>query len=118
MGNDKRIRVDKWLWQARFFKTRSLAAKAVYGGQVRLNSRKIYKPATNIASQDIFTFTQQNRVRVIKVLSIGVRRGPASEAQTLYEDLSPPKKQDGWSPKYEGKGRPGKKDRRLMEKLL
>ncbi|MBI1494425.1 RNA-binding S4 domain-containing protein [Halocynthiibacter styelae] len=116
------LRVDKWLWHARFFKTRTLAAKQVSEGKIRVNSTKISKPARMIATGDVLTFPKDDHVRVIKVLGFGTRRGPAPEAQALYEDLDPPKPREKREdqnnfppvPRYEGKGRPTKKDRRNM----
>ncbi len=84
------IRLDKWLWQARFFKTRSLAARAVAQGRVRLNAARVDKPAQAVGAGDALTFAQGNRIRVVRVLALGTRRGPAAEAQALYEDLAPP----------------------------
>ena len=122
------IRVDRWLWFARFFKSRSLAAKLVQGRKVRLNSVLIAKPSVSIKSGDVLTFPQGKEIRVIKVLEIGTRRGPAPEAQALYEDLSPKEdkpKSDGDvtisnKARFErerGTGRPTKADRRALEKL-
>ncbi|NBB97386.1 MAG: RNA-binding S4 domain-containing protein [Alphaproteobacteria bacterium] len=83
------IRVDKWLWHARFAKTRSVAAGLVKDG-VRLNGTRIAKPAAQVGPGDVLTFAIGARVRVVKVLGLGTRRGPAPEAQALYDDLSPP----------------------------
>jgi ribosome-associated heat shock protein Hsp15 len=110
-----KLRVDKWLWHARFFKTRTLAAKIVSGGHVRVNSDKISKPAHSIVVGDVLTFAQGNHIRVIEVLALGERRGPAPEAQTLYLDKSPIQEKDPSQPKSEGKGRPTKKDRRNLD---
>lgn len=110
-----KLRVDKWLWHARFFKTRTLAAKIVSGGHVRVNSDKISKPAYSIVVGDVLTFAQGNHIRVIEVLALGERRGPAPEAQTLYLDKSPIQKKDPSQPKSEGKGRPTKKDWRNLD---
>ena len=85
-----KLRIDKWLWQARFFKTRSLAAKQVTAGHVRLNGQRALKPAQAVGPEDVLTFPQGQIVRVIRVEKLGDRRGPAPEAQTLYRDLSPP----------------------------
>lgn len=114
---DKRetIRLDKWLWYARFFKTRGLASKLVSASHVRVNSEKVSKPATSVGAGDVLTFPQGHNIRVVRVLACGTRRGPAPEAQTLYEDLTPPVVEQNDvppAPKYEGKGRPTKKDRR------
>ncbi|WP_120502591.1 RNA-binding S4 domain-containing protein [Roseovarius sp. EL26] len=117
--NSTKIRLDKWLWQARFFKTRSLSAKVISGGHMRVNSQKIAKPAYAVGPGDVLTFPQAKLVRVIRVCAVGVRRGPASEAQQLYEDLSPPKVPEKdivpSSPRYEGQGRPTKRDRRKLD---
>lgn len=110
-----KLRVDKWLWHARFFKTRSLAAKQVSAGHVRVNGSKISKPAHTIVPGDVLTFAQARMIRVVEVVALGDRRGPAPEAQTLYLDRS--EKQDTMprNPRYEGKGRPQKKDRRALD---
>ena len=117
MTQNEKLRVDKWLWHARFFKTRTLAAKVVTGGHLRVNSRKTEKASTCVVAGDVLTFAQEKRVRVIKVIALGTRRGPASEAQLLYEDLSPPQEYDASIPKFDGKGRPTKKDRRAIQHL-
>lgn len=115
-----KIRLDKWLWQARFFKTRGLSAKLVSGGHVRVNSRKVAKPAHAVAPGDVLTFPQARRVRVVRIIAIGLRRGPAVEAQALYKDLAPDMADDGAAPaappRYEGKGRPTKRDRRKLDR--
>lgn len=85
-----RQRIDKWLWFARMVKTRTLAASIVSQGQVRLNKVKVAKPAQEVGPGDIITLAAHGRVRVVKVLAIGTRRGPAGEAQTLYEDMAAP----------------------------
>jgi ribosome-associated heat shock protein Hsp15 len=109
------IRLDKWLWQARFFKTRTLAGKVVAGGHVRVNSLRAAKPAQRVGAGDTLTFPQGDRIRVIRVLAPGERRGPAAEAQTLYEDLTPAREDVPQSPRFDGKGRPTKKDRRSLD---
>lgn len=113
------IRVDKWLWQARFFKSRSIAAAVVTGGKVRIDSQPISKPARAVGPGDVLTFVQATDTRVVRILACGDRRGPAPEAQTLYEDLTPapkvrPTAARGANPRYEKGGRPTKKDRRDM----
>ena len=84
------LRLDKWLWYARFFKTRAMASRAIAGGRFRLDGEVMSKPhrAANIGQT--LTFVLGTNVRVIKILAIGRRRGPASEAVLLYEDLAPP----------------------------
>ncbi|MEM7547670.1 MAG: RNA-binding S4 domain-containing protein [Pseudomonadota bacterium] len=88
MGDDAipGLRIDKWLWQARFFKTRSLAAKIVAKG-VRLNGQRNSKTHALLRPGDVLTFSQGTDIRVVRVLALGDRRGPAAEAQTLYEDI-------------------------------
>jgi ribosome-associated heat shock protein Hsp15 len=108
------LRVDKWLWHARFFKTRSLAARQVAEGKVRVNSAKISKPARTVGCGDVLTFPQGNAIRVVRVLALGARRGPAPEAQALYEDLSPPEEQPVQRPLGRSGPRPTKKERRRL----
>jgi ribosome-associated heat shock protein Hsp15 len=108
------IRLDRWLWFARFFKTRGLATKVVSGGHVRVNASKVSKPSHAVGVGDTLTFPQGNRVRVVRLLATGDRRGPASEAQTLYEDIFSEQTPVPAPVTTEGKGRPTKKDRRDM----
>ncbi|NRP12077.1 Heat shock protein 15 [Aliiroseovarius sp. xm-m-379] len=121
-GVSARMRADKWLWHARFFKTRGLATELIAAGHLRVNGEKISKPAFQIGPGDVLTFPQARLVRVVRISLLSVRRGPASEAQTLYEDLSPPQGENdfppnmGAAPKFDGKGRPTKKDRRNLMK--
>ena len=111
------LRVDKWLWQARFFKTRSLAAKLVQSGKLRLNGDLISKPARNVSSGDVLTFPKDLETRVIEVFKLGTRRGPAPEAQLLYRDLAPPTPKPAYyvSPKADHK--PTARDRRAIQKF-
>ena len=111
------MRIDKWLWQARFFKTRSLSAKVVTGGHMRVNGAHISKASYAVGAEDVLTFPQGHQIRVIKVLGIGIRRGPATEAQTLYQDLTPAQEENLTRPKVTGSGRPTKRDRRKMDLL-
>ena len=110
-----KLRLDKWLWQARFFKTRSLAAKQVSGGHVRVNGTKTDKPARAVTPGDVLTFAQGRVVRVVKITELGTRRGPAPEAQQLYSDLTEIRDTGPANPRYEGKGRPEKRDRRAID---
>ncbi|WP_170505009.1 RNA-binding S4 domain-containing protein [Ruegeria arenilitoris] len=112
---EAKLRIDKWLWQARFFKTRSLAAKQVSGGHVRLNGNRVLKPAQAVGPGDVLTFPQGRIVRVVRVEKLGERRGPALEAQTLYFDMTEKKDAPPGNPGFEGKGRPTKKDRRALD---
>ncbi|GIT90383.1 hypothetical protein JANAI62_01340 [Jannaschia pagri] len=84
-----RGRLDKWLWHARFFKTRSLAARVIADGQVRVNGARVTKPAQTICAGDRLTFPTGSRIRVIEVVGLLDRRGPAPEAQAAYIDESP-----------------------------
>lgn len=112
---EAKLRIDKWLWQARFFKTRSLAAKQVSGGHVRLNGNRVQKPAQAVVPGDVLTFPQGRIVRVVCIEALGTRRGPAPEAQTLYKDLTEKQEKPPPNPGFEGKGRPTKKDRRAID---
>ncbi|SEQ99540.1 heat shock protein Hsp15 [Thalassovita taeanensis] len=110
-----KLRLDKWLWHARFVKTRGLAASLVVGGHVRVNSAKAAKPAHMVGPGDVLTFPQGDNIRVVRILAIGLRRGPAPEAQMLYADLSEVKDDVPRAPRYEGKGRPTKRERRKLD---
>ena len=84
-----RQRLDKWLWFTRVVKTRSLAARLVTEGHVRVNSVRVETASKAVKPGDIVTVALERHVRVLRVLAGGERRGPAPEAQTLYEDLAP-----------------------------
>ena len=113
------MRIDKWLWYARFFKTRTLAAAQANGGHVRLNSGKLSKASATVQVGDVLTFPQGKHIRVIRVEALANRRGPAPEAQALYTDLDPPQPKSETnvpkSPRFEGKGRPTGRDRRKLD---
>ena len=87
------LRIDKWLWQARFFKTRSLATKFVKSEKLRINGTLIAKPSRCVVVGDVITFPKELNVRVVEIRDLGDRRGPASEAQALYTDLAPIEKE-------------------------
>jgi ribosome-associated heat shock protein Hsp15 len=119
-----RLRIDKWLWHARFFKSRTLAAKSVASGRVRVNRTVVRKANHAVQAGDILTFPLGPHIRVIRIAALGARRGPASEAQTLYADLDPPRPRDPSSPsppvaaaRDPGSGRPTKRDRRQIDRL-
>lgn len=114
-------RIDRWLWFARFFKSRTLAAKLCAGHRVRVNRQIVAKASAGIKIGDVLTFPQGQRVRVVRVLDLGTRRGPAEEAQTLYEDLTPqdpprPERVEG-PRRAAGTGRPTKRERREIDRL-
>lgn len=120
-GPSPKLRIDKWLWQARFFKTRSLAAKQVSSGHVRVNGTRAGKPAQGVAPGDVLTFIQAREVRVVEVVALGERRGPAPEAQALYIDRTEkpqaPETPQSRNPRFEGKGRPDKHQRREQDRM-
>lgn len=108
-------RLDKWLWQARFFKSRTFAAEIVSAGKVRVDGAPVAKPARAVGAGDVLTFPQGQRIRVVRICALASRRGPATEARTLYDDLTPPEEdKPARNPRYEGKGRPTGKERRNM----
>ena len=82
-------RLDKWLFFSRAVKSRSLAQKLVELGRVRIKGQKAAQPADTVKAGDTLTLTMDRRILVWRVLGLGERRGPAPEAQALYEDLSP-----------------------------
>jgi ribosome-associated heat shock protein Hsp15 len=113
-------RIDRWLWFTRLLKSRTLAAALVASGKLRLNGERIEKPSRNVKPGDVLTFPLGHHVRVIRVLAPGTRRGPAPEAQTLYEDLAPPEPRQAAAPdqaaaRDAGSGRPTKKERRQTD---
>lgn len=117
-------RLDKWLWFARILKSRTLAQKLVLSGAVRVDGNRVTSPDHRVAPGMVLTLTVHERLRVLRILDPGARRGPASEAATLYEDLSPemPKRdrkpldlQPGRRPA--GSGRPTKRERRQTDRL-
>jgi ribosome-associated heat shock protein Hsp15 len=83
-------RLDRWLWCARFLKSRALAARFAEAGKVRINRQPTDKPHARVRPGDVLTFGLGPSVRVIRVRALGDRRGPAPEARRLYEDLDPP----------------------------
>ncbi len=82
------LRIDRFLWQTRFFRSRALSARFVAAGRVRVNARRIVRPAAPVRVGDVLTFPLGPRVRVIRVLALPERRGPAAEARRHYEDLA------------------------------
>lgn len=83
------LRLDKWLWQARFFRSRPMACAVIAEGHLRVNGNRCLKPGYGVGSGDTLTFPQAGRIRLIRVVALGNRRGPAAEAQGLYLDLDP-----------------------------
>jgi ribosome-associated heat shock protein Hsp15 len=122
-----RVRLDKWLWAARFFKTRSLAADAVGGGKVEVNGERA-KPAKAVKPGDEIRLRLGPYEHVLIIRQLSERRGPASAAQALYEEthasrdarerLAAQLKMAPAAFVYEEKGRPTKKDRRDLSRLI
>lgn len=90
MVGEARQRLDKWLFFARLQKSRTLAAKLVAAGKIRVNRDKVDNPARAIKVGDVLTITFQNQVLVVRIEQPGERRGPPAEARTLYANLSAP----------------------------
>ena len=82
------MRLDKWLWCARFFKSRALAARFCAETGVRINGAPSIKPHQAVRPGDVLTFALGSNIRVLRVHALASRRGPASEARVLYDDLS------------------------------
>jgi ribosome-associated heat shock protein Hsp15 len=115
------IRVDKWLWAARVFKTRSLATTACDGGKVDVNAEAA-KPARRVRAGDrIEVSLPRGRRRILKVVAVGDRRGSAEAARALFADLTPPeppRSRQAPPPFREpGAGRPTKRERREIGRL-
>ena len=121
------VRLDKWLWYARFFKTRSLATKLILSGKLRINGEVTSKPHRQAQIGLVLTFPQGPLIRVIRIDEIDKGRGPAPEAAMLYTDLDPPTARQTnkevrldhrrFENRLIGSGRPTKKDRRETTKL-
>jgi len=119
------VRLDKWVWAARFFKTRSLAQQAVAGGRVQLNGDRT-KPAHEVKAGDMVVVRVGDWRWEVKVRALSERRGPAEEARKLYEETEASRTERerrgdlrrwGAEPAATLKGRPTKRDRRLIEGL-
>jgi ribosome-associated heat shock protein Hsp15 len=113
-------RIDKWLWAARLFKSRTLAAAACHGGKVDVNDQAA-KPSRVVRAGDLLKITLPRSKRVVRVLALSDRRGSGAQAAELYEDLTPPPppREARTLPVYRppGAGRPTKRERRLMDRL-
>ena len=119
------MRIDKWLWAARFFKTRSLAQRAIVAGQVKLNDERI-KPAHELRTGDLVFLKKKDSEWNVKVQALSEKRGPAEAARTLYEETEASRaererrgdlRRYGAEPSAQLKGRPTKRDRRVIDKL-
>jgi ribosome-associated heat shock protein Hsp15 len=124
-ADSPKVRVDKWLWAARFFKTRSLAAEAVTGGKIEINGEAA-KPAKLVHPGDEVRIRMGQFEHIVIVRDVSERRGPASVATTLYEETQESKRQRAklaerlrdspWGFE-QGAGRPTKRDRRDLQRL-
>ncbi|HYB41829.1 MAG TPA: RNA-binding S4 domain-containing protein, partial [Candidatus Methylomirabilis sp.] len=115
------IRIDKWLWAARLFKSRTLAAQACAGGKVHLNDQAA-KPARGVRVGDLLSISRPGGGRIVRVAALTDRRGSGAAAAALYEDRTPPPPPrairvppPGYRPP--GAGRPTKRERRLIDRL-
>jgi ribosome-associated heat shock protein Hsp15 len=114
------VRADKWLWAARLFKSRALAAAACSGGKVEVNDQGA-KPARLLRPGDLVRVTLPSGKRIVRILGLAERRGPAAAARALYADLTPPSPPRrsvapaGYRPA--GTGRPTKRERRQLDRL-
>lgn len=127
--SEPRQRLDQWLWHARFFKTRTLAGRLCRGRKVRIDGKVCGKASASIKSGVVLTFPQAKRIRVVRVMELSSRRGPAAEAAELYEDLSPPQLTKATTAadvasgrgrvavRPRGDGRPTKRQRRATDQL-
>ena len=120
-----RLRIDKWLWAARFFKTRSLAAQAVDGGRVQVNGARV-KPSKDVKPGDEVAVHIGELEWVVDVRALAARRGPAEAAQKLYEERAESRLRRQAAvdarkllpePAFGLSGRPTKRDRRLLKRL-
>ncbi|HXV23475.1 MAG TPA: RNA-binding S4 domain-containing protein [Alphaproteobacteria bacterium] len=84
------VRLDKWLWHARFAKTRISAAQLCQSGRLRIGGEIVHKGHRLVRVGDVLTFPSGGHIRTIRVAAIAARRGPTEEARRLYEDLAPP----------------------------
>lgn len=123
-NEQEKLRLDKWLWAARFFKTRALAAAAVETGKVQVNAARV-KPAKALAAGDTLTIRLGPYQHVVEVLMLSNRRGPATEAQKLYRETEESRTRravlalelKAQPMPSDQKGRPTKKDRREIERV-
>ncbi len=121
-----RQRIDKWLWHARVFKTRSRAAVFAAAGKLRKNGTRVTKASTSVGVDDVLTFALGGRVKIFRIADMAERRGSYPQAIGLYEDLSPPEVAidnsatpfaQGMAGRREpGQGRPTKRERRALDR--
>lgn len=122
--NSEKFRIDKWLWAARFFKTRALATAAIECGKVLVNKARV-KPAKAVAPDDMLDISMGQIQFVVEVLALSSKRGPASEAKKLYRETDDSRQRrlalaallKEQPPPLRFKGRPSKRDRREIERF-
>jgi ribosome-associated heat shock protein Hsp15 len=122
----RKERLDRFLFFSRAVKSRTLAQKIIESGAIRVNSERTERTDHKVGAGDVLTMALHNRIVVWRILDCGTRRGPASEAQGLYEDISPPPVPRAELSPYDaaiaersaGAGRPTKKERRETDRLL
>ena len=121
----RKERLDKFLFFSRAIKSRTLAQKVIEGGAIRVNSERTDRSDHKVGAGDVLTMALHGRIVIWRIIDPGTRRGPAGEAQGLYEDLSPaplPKQElspydAAIAPRGDGAGRPTKKERRDTDRL-
>ena len=120
-----RLRIDKWLWAARFYKTRSLAARAVEGGKVKLNGERV-KPGKEVKTGDELEVRSGELHWLVEVRGVALKRGPAAEAALLYAESDENRarrehmiamRRAGPHPAHDAHGRPTKRDRRMIRRF-
>lgn len=124
MSENNSLRIDKFLWAVRIYKTRSLATEACSGGKVKFNGKSI-KPSRQVKPGEVFSVTQRFITRTFKVLNLVEKRISAKLLPDYIEDLTPKEELDklkterftSYIQRYKGSGRPTKKERRLMDKV-
>ncbi len=87
-GANGPVRIDKWLWHARFYRTRALAQHAAGSGMIRLNGTRVRKPSVTVRPGDILTLPRGGQVLAVQIELLALKRGPAHEAQSLYRVLT------------------------------
>jgi ribosome-associated heat shock protein Hsp15 len=110
-------RLDRWLWCARLAKTRSGAQRAIEAGKVRINGTRALKPSRLVQEGDVITATLLGKLSVVRVVGAADRRGPATLARGLFEDLTPQAPPAHRQTERQGGPRPTKRDRRRLEAL-
>jgi ribosome-associated heat shock protein Hsp15 len=123
-ASEASLRVDKWLWYARFFKSRTRASEFCASGKLRVSGEIVRKAHRPLHVGDVLTFPHGLRIRVVRVKALAERRGPAAAAEKLYDDLAPatPLLDDAVrgatvARRARGAGRPTKVERRAIARL-